>query len=107
MTCTITRIRRTQSGTDAYGDPVWTEEGRALRDAFVAPRTSSDVEGVGRDGVVVGLTLFGPVDLDVTAHDVIDVGGDRYRILGDVARWESPFSTWRPGSSVALERAEG
>lgn len=110
---TVSRIRRTQSGTDAYGDPVWTEDTATLTGAYTFPRTSGDVTGVGRDGVVVGLTLHAPHGSDLRRADQIedtryrddDGGVERWKILGEVADWARGGR--RPPLVVSLERAEG
>lgn len=112
---TVTRVRRTRSGTDAYGDPTYTVDTCVLVGAYTFPRTSDDVAGVGRDGVMVGLTLHAPHSSDLHRSDLIeddrhvddDGAVERWRIVGDVADWTSPLTGWRPPLVVSLERAEG
>lgn len=107
---TVARIRRSPGGRDAYGDPVTSTEAREVIDgAFVAPRTSSPVDQPGRDGVVVGLTLFAPLDADVLRTDLFEVDGDEelWRVVGEIGRWEQPQTGWGAGLTAALERAAG
>ena len=107
---TVARIRRSPGGRDAYGDPATSTDDRLVLDgAFVAPRTSDAVDSPGRDGVVVGLTLFAPLDADVVRSDLFEVDGDEelWRVVGEIARWEQPQTGWRAGLTAALERAAG
>ncbi len=84
-------------------------DGRAtLEGAFVAPRTSNDVTGDGRDGAGIGLTLFSPdTSVDIVATDAVEVDGVSYRIVGDVGRWVNPHSGAADGATCALERGQG
>lgn len=104
----IRRIRATPGGLDAYGDPIGsTEKAVELHGCSVAPRTSSDTPGRGRDGVIVGLTLYCPPGTDLVAADDVEVSGTRYRIDGDVGVWDSPFGGEVGGLEVALVRGQG
>ncbi len=104
----VARVRQTNPGVDEYGDPrPGGEVVEPLPGAYVAPRMSEPVEGKGRDGVVAGLTLFAPYGTDVVRTDLIEAQGRRWRIDGEVAVWEHPWSSWRPGITAALTAAEG
>lgn len=104
----IVRVRSTPGGTDAYGDPIASAETRvALPLAFVAPRESSDLSDRGRQGVLVGLTLFAPYDSDLLSTDRIEVDGVLFGIDGDIGRWRNPFTAWEAGIQVSLERVAG
>lgn len=104
---TITITRRTVAGEDSYGNATYTTTATTVDDVPVAPRTSGDVTENGRDGQVIGLTIYPSSDVDIQADDVIGVRGGTYRIVGDPADWRSPWSGWDPGYAVDLERAEG
>lgn len=104
----VVRIR--PPGRDEYGDLVDDDDTYAdleIPEAFTAPRTSGDTDGPGRDGAVVGLTLYLPAWADVVRTDLIEVDGVRYRIDGDLADWTSPLTGWEPGLTADLARAEG
>ncbi len=104
----VRRVRRTPGGVDEYGDPIAsTDITDTLTGAFVAPRMSEDVEGKGRAGVVVGLTLFAPAGTDLVRSDLIEAQGRRWRIVGDIAVWSHPWTGWEPGVTAALEATEG
>lgn len=107
---TITRIRTAEP--DDLGDTPGEPDRHVLQGAFTAPRTSSDVDGPGRDGQVIGLTLFMALDDDVVPTDQIEIDGQgvddgTYKILGGIGRWEHPQTGWKPGQTAALERASG
>jgi len=102
----IVRIRAL--GKDKYGDPVEGSPSRLqLSGCQVAPRTSSDTPGRGRDGVIVGQTLYGPFDLDLISTDVVEVDGIPYSIEGEVGKWENRRSGRQAGIEVALKRGTG
>lgn len=101
----IVRIR--PAPLDPYGDPVGGDDRRALYGFHVAPRTSSDITGRGRDGTVEGLTLFGPTTDLIEDSDLIEVNGETYHIEGSVGAWVSPFGPMVDGTSLALKRGAG
>lgn len=104
----IVRVRGNPGGVDEYGDPiVGTDDRTILIDAFVAPRESGDISNRGRQGVIVGLTLFAPYETDVRYTDQIEVDGVLYDVDGEPGKWRNPFSGWEAGIQVALVRASG
>lgn len=104
----IVRVRSTPGGTNQYGDPIASTVARTtIEGAFVAPRESSDIDGGGRTGVLIGLTLFAPYGSDLRDTDDIEVDGVLFTIEGDVGQWRNPFTSWEAGASVALKRVEG
>lgn len=108
MNAVILRVRHAPGGVDQYGDPIpgsVTES--PIADSFFGPRTSSDVDGRGRDGVTVGLNLFAPIGTDLDRTDQVKVDGELYDIDGEIAPWKHPWTGWEPGIVVALKRAEG
>lgn len=110
---TISRVRSSSGGFDANGDPLpGTTTTTAIAGAFVAPRSSNDVDDVGRVGVIVGLTLFVAYDTDLVTSDTIlvavgDANDGLYEIDGQPGDWLHPFTGWRAGQTVALKRAAG
>jgi hypothetical protein len=106
----IRRIRRATVDHDAYGDPVDVapDDVLDLVEAFVAPRESPEVVGDrGRQGVVLGLSLYGPVGLDVLRTDLVEVDGVTYEVEGEPGTWVHPRTGWAAGMTVALRRATG
>lgn len=110
----VVRRRSTPGGVDAYGDPLpSTTADTTLTGAFVAPRMSDPVDARGRDGVVVGLTLFTAhgADLDRVTDRIIVTGeganNGTYTIDGEPGDWRQPQTGWKAGQATALTRAEG
>lgn len=103
-----TIIRVTPGGLDPYGDPIESTETTHEIDAAIAPRTSSDIDGLGRSGVVVGLELFCTDPCaDLRRTDLVEYRGERWEIDGDIGVWESPFGAGADGLTCALKRGEG
>lgn len=110
----ILRVRTPPGSTDRYGDP---DVGTATEteipgplgyaSAFTAPRTSSDINEPGRAGVIVGLSLYMAEGFDLKHSDHVKVDGTLYRVDGEPGNWPHPMTGWKPGSEVALVRAEG
>jgi hypothetical protein len=107
----IVRIR--PLGFDDNGDPIEGEPDRlTLEGAFVAPRSSTDVDDRGRAGLVVGWSLFGQYGADVLHSDQIELTDEPapdgiYEVDGDAGQWKNPLTGWEAGSEVALVRALG
>lgn len=104
---TVTRLR--PAAHDAHDNPVDEDPDELeLTDCIVAPRSTADIATRGRQGVVVGLTLYVPdVDADIVHTDQVQIGDDVWEVDGEVGRWENPFDGNRPGLEVALKRGEG
>lgn len=111
----VSRVRTEPTGTDSYGEPIaGTSTTTEIDGAFVAPRTSSELVAAGRDGVIIGLTLFAPHGTDLNpAIDEILVEDDGandglYRIDGQPGDWSFRLGSNAPaGQSTALVRVDG
>lgn len=102
----VVRVRG--PGVDKYGDRIDEEPERVTLDgAFTAPRTTADITDRGRQGVVVGKSLFAPYGTDLVHTDQIEEDGVLYDIDGDVGQWKNPLTRWEAGCEVALVRAAG
>jgi hypothetical protein len=106
---TIFVLRDNPGGLDPFGNPIeGTPRRRHFIGAYTAPRTSSDVDGRGRDGVIAGLTLFHPdPEVDLLSTDRIEVDGEMFEIEGEIGRWRSPFGIMAAGTQVSLKRGRG
>lgn len=110
---TVTIVRQIPSGdTDRYGDPVpgGDEYSPLLIEVpgcAVAPRSSNDVNEPGRQGVIVGVSLYAPAGTDILHDDQVDIDGVLYDVDGDAGVWTDPFSFTQVGVEVALRRAAG
>ena len=95
-------------GFDNSGDPIPdTRIEHDIAGCGVAPRYSTEPTERGRQGVIVGLTVYAPTGSDVLSSDSLRVRGDLFVVDGHPAEWRSPFSGWAPGVEVAIRRAVG
>lgn len=110
---------------DRYGDPDLDSPitTHVIEGCSWFPRTagagpaSGDLDGRGRQGVIVGLTLFLPsianlthadqaaLDARLTASDYENA--DLWEVDGEPGEWVSPFTGWHAGCEVAIRRAQG
>lgn len=100
-------LRLRGGAVDEYGDPQGGWAASELPAAWVAPVSSEDTTGRGRDGVVVDARLYGPYGLDINEADRIEVDGQVYRIVGVPQRYRHPLTGWEAGVTVDLVRAAG
>ncbi len=90
---TVTLIRESPGGYDAYGDPIAsTPTEMDVADVKVAPRTSS-TDGTGEptergsEGVVIGWALYAPPGTVAYYTDTVRVRGVVCRVEGEIADW--------------------
>lgn len=102
---TVVRVRGLS--TDEYGDPTGTETRTTIEGCAFAPRTSGDVADRGRDGVIVGLTLYAPFGTDLLHTDKVEIDGVLYEADGEAGSWKHPITRWEAGIELALKRAAG
>ncbi len=105
---TITVVRSSPGGVDQYGDLVsGTTTSTAIAGCAVAPRYSSEPVERGRNGVIVGLSVYAPAGSDIRYTDAITIDSVSYRIDGEPASWSNPLTGSAPGVEVALVRSAG
>lgn len=91
---TVTLLRTAGGGFDAYGDPVaGTVVEYAVAGCMVAPVTSTEPSDRGREGVVIGWTVYAPAGT-VALH------ADRIRIRGVSCAVEGVSGDWGSGGVV-------
>jgi hypothetical protein len=105
----VTIVRAVPGGTDPYGDPIpGTTERIDIPRCGLAPRMSMESSARGRQGVIVGQTVYLPEGSPAVLYiDQLEVAGVLYDIEGDPGLWVSPFTGWAPGIEVAVKRAVG
>lgn len=103
---TVTLLRRTQSGRDAHGNPVWATSEISVDRCAVWP-TGSTEETQGQDQTSERLTVMFPYGTEVLSTDQARVRGQVYDVVGLPSSWSSPFTTTRAGVEVRLERVRG
>jgi hypothetical protein len=105
---TVTILRAGAPTTDRYGNEVPGADVRIdVQGCAVAPRQEGDVSDGGRQGVIVGTTVYFPPGTDVRSTDRLEVRGEVHTIEGDPGRWVSPFSGSEWGVECATRRVEG
>lgn len=105
---TITVVRRALVA-DRYGDDQPTGESTTheVRGCAVAPRSSQDLTAPGRQGVLIGLSVYAPLSADVVAGDQIIYDGDLFDIDGAIGKWRSAYGSRLEGLEFAVRRALG
>lgn len=106
---TVSIVHETPGGTDAYGDPIasTTTTTTAVPGCAFAPRASTEPTERGRQGVIIGGTIYLPAGTTIAHEDQVIVRGVTYDVEGEPGEWVSPFTGWAPGVEVAVKRAEG
>lgn len=105
---TITILRDSPGGLDEGNDPVAsTTTSTDIAGCGIAPRYSSESIEKGRNGVIIGFTIFAPYGSDIFFTDRIKIDGVVYLIDGDPANWSNPFTGSTPGMEIAVKRAVG
>lgn len=94
--------------TGRYGEDltVW-EETETWPRCAIAPRPGLETAEPGRQGVIVGHTVYGPPGAHVGPHDRLRFRGDDHDIVGEPGVYVHPFSGWEPGIEVATVRVTG
>jgi len=102
----VIRLRTSPTGTDPVtGDRLTgTATTTTIDRCLVAPRYSDEPRVQGRNGVIVGQTLYAPPGTDLNRHDQIDIDGTVYDIEGEPGAWTGSRVG---GLEVALRRAAG
>lgn len=105
---TITVLRDSPGGLDDYNNPVTsTTTSTDIVGCAVAPSGSTEPAALGRNGLVVDLTVFVPAGSDILFTDRIKIAGVVYSIDGDPADWSNPFTGTVFPTELALQRAVG
>jgi hypothetical protein len=101
----VSLVRRTKSGTDAYGNDAFTTTTTVVKGAFAPGGSTEQVQG--QDVLITQPTVYLPAGTDVSAVDAIDIDGDRFEVDGTPNHWMNPFTGWQPGVEVRLRRVTG
>lgn len=84
----VVRLRRTKTGEDRYGQPIYSTVETALPNALFAPRHVVPAVEVGRQPTVVEPTLYWHNQWpDVAASDRLRVRGRVFEVNADAAEW--------------------
>jgi len=102
---TVTVVKRVKSGTDSFGNDVFTTTQVDVPGAF-NPGTSAELVQ-GQDLLTVQPSVYLPPGTDVAAIDAVQVGGLLYEVDGSPNAWTNPYTGWNPGTEVKLRRVTG
>lgn len=107
---TVTRLRATQT-TNGYGNTElsWDNPHRLdFPGCAVAPRTEDEERERGRQGVIIGWTVYIPqVPADVRFDDRMEIPAGVFEVEGDPGPWHNPYTGHQPGTVVNLRRVDG
>jgi hypothetical protein len=103
-------ILRAGATTDYYGN-VSTDWGAAteteVTGCALAPRKAEEERDQGRQGVIIGLTLYAPPGTDLLPTDRVRARGEVFEVDGFPGIWDNPLTGTSFGIEVALRRVEG
>lgn len=106
---TVTRLRAPLV-EDRYGSEVrdWdnaTES--AVTGCIVAPRHEGEDHEDGRQGVIVGFTVYAPAGADILATDRLTIRGDDHEVDGEPGAWVNPWTEITEGIEIHAGRVDG
>ena len=99
------------AGRDDFGNPLPGTR-HTITGCVVAPRAGTETNAGVQQQVITGLAAYLPFGADIRAADIVELtegrwAGTRWNVVGEVGDWSSPFTGWRAGAEVALERVTG
>lgn len=107
---TVTVWRRSQTGTDRRGEPVFERRPHTEPGALFAPTgagSNGDVVDVDRQAAVSAPTLYFRGRFpDILPDDEVDVYGQRMVVVGRPERWHDPTGMGVEGTVVRLLHVE-
>lgn len=110
MTESVVRIRPGQAD-DGYGGTTasWADDDvdrLTIDGCLIAPLTEAELVVGGRQGVMVGWTVYAPDGVDVAASDRLDIRGTEFDVDGEPADWSGGWE-WKPGVVIHVRRGTG
>jgi hypothetical protein len=102
--------RISSTATDAHGQAIPAFGPPAVAEGCaVAPGAQTEIADPEREGVTIALTVYATYPPAVGPLDEADVDGwpGRFQVVGEPARWRSPYSDRPPGQVVELKRVDG
>lgn len=92
---------------DKFGDSTGPETEILESDWIIAMNASRDDQEGTRNSVNSSATAYVPYSTKARHFDRVSVDGDVWQVAGDPQRWESPFTGYQAGATVALEKHVG
>lgn len=103
---TFTVVKRTPSGTDVYGNTVYSETRTSVRGCAAWPQAESETQG-GRDTSTVGEYALFPPGTDIDARDAVEINGQLWEVDGSPEIAVSPLTGTQGGVEVRIKRVTG
>lgn len=106
---TVVRLRASTS-EDIYGSEVrdWAGADAApITGCVVAPRLDGEAHADGRQGVIVGFTVYAPPGTEVLPSDRLTIRGRDHEVDGEPGDWVDPWSGVSKGVELAARRVDG
>lgn len=103
----VTVHRRSKTGDDDYGNPVFTRESILFTSVLVGFGSTSEPSIVDGDPVKSGVTLYFPAGSEIVDGDEFEIRGEMWVKDGDPQVWVSPFSGFNAGVVVMVRRSRG
>jgi hypothetical protein len=104
---TITIRRRSESGSDDFGNPTYTTTNVIIKDALIAVGGGSEPIDVERDAVDSSLTIYLPSGTVVLDGDVFIIRNSQWVKNGQVQDWVSPFPSSLAGVVIPVRKRRG
>lgn len=103
---TVSIVVKTQTGTDAFGAPIYEETTEAVADVLVGQPTSQEVtDAMNLHGKMVAFVLGIPKgDTHVWEDTTVIIWGNKYRTIGSPTTGEQANIPLRWGQNVKVER---
>lgn len=102
----VTITDRVQTGTDAYGDPVFTTTTTTCKGAF-SPTDTVENTITGSWQVVDSPNVLLPPTAVVSTSSAVTVRGRTFQVKGTPALWRNPRTGWNAGLKVYLQTTAG
>lgn len=108
MTETVIRLRAGTTTNRAGGaDKDWTSPSSlAIDECLIAPRMEPEDATSGREGRVIGWTVYAPDATDVVATDRLTIRGATYDVDGEPEDWSGGWD-WKPGVVIQTRSGTG
>lgn len=99
-------IRRTQSGVDQYGEPIFSTEEILIRDGLFAFNGSDSPVEVNRNPKDVRLTLYLPHGTEIRDGDIFDIRETHWVQDGTAEDWAT-IDGFEAGVVVSVRKRNG
>ena len=106
---TITRLRAPVV-EDRYGAESRDWEAATSTDideCVVAPRPQGEAHDDGRQGVIVGYTIYAPAGTDIVPSDRLTIRGNPHEVDGQPSAWVNPWTQVTEGVEIQARRVDG